>query len=201
MIIKIFTGPANYNIKKLYKQTDNEYIIGVDNGSIMLLNENIDMNMAIGDFDSITDSEKNRLKDNVSNIIEFKSEKDYTDTYLAVKEALKLNPDGIIIYGGLGKRIDHTYANIGLLKLGNITICNDTTSMYILDPGFYEIQNDYDYISFFAIEEVEGLNIKNFKYEMTDYLLEVDDPLCVSNSGSGSVSFKSGSLLVILEKE
>ena len=56
MIIKIFTGPLNYDVKKLYQKDEFEYIIGVDQGCEMLLSNNIDIDFALGDFDSI-DSE------------------------------------------------------------------------------------------------------------------------------------------------
>lgn len=201
MKIKIFTGPDNYDISSLYIKEDSEYIIGVDKGAIMLLEKGINIDMAIGDFDSINEKENSLLKETVKNIKKFSIDKDYTDTYLAVKEALKLNYDEIIIYGGIGQRVDHMLGNIALLKLGDITMLNNNTKMYILDPGEYEISGKYDYISFFAVEDVINLMLEGFKYTLKNYDLLIDDPLCISNKGNGQVSFEAGTLLVVEEKE
>jgi thiamine pyrophosphokinase len=107
----------------------------------------------------------------------------------------------ITIYGGLGNRIDHSIANIMLLKLGDIKIVTENEIMYVLDPGTYVINNKYDYISFFAVEDIVGLNLKDFEYELNDYDLSTEDPLCISNKGKGTVSFEEGLLLVIHQKE
>jgi len=49
------------------------------------------------------------------------SNKDESDTELAVREALRRGADGILIVGGLGgTRIDHALANIGLLAMAEL---------------------------------------------------------------------------------
>lgn len=197
MIINIFTGPLNYDIDMLYKETKEEVNICVDQGCKIALASKIRIHKAIGDFDSLDIDIYEELKREVNDIIELNSIKDYTDTYTAVKEALKLNPDQIVIYGALGNRIDHSIANIMLLKLGNITILNNTTRMKMLNPGKYEINNEYQYISFFAEEDVFNLNLKGFKYELNNITLTEENPLCISNEGSGTISFDEGVLLVI----
>ena len=57
MIIKIFTGPLNYSVNKVYKQDDDEFIIGVDSGCMHLLKSNIIPDLGIGDFDSVSETE------------------------------------------------------------------------------------------------------------------------------------------------
>lgn len=201
MIIKIFTGPLNYSVKKVYKEENNELIIGVDSGCMHLLNSGVTPDIGIGDFDSVTDDEYKIIKSKIKNLKTFDKIKDYTDTYLAVKEALKFKHTEIIIYGGIGERIDHTFANVNLLKLGNITLVDESTQMYMLDPGIYQIDSDFKYISFFAIEDVKGLTLKGFKYELNKINLDNFDPLCISNEGSGSLEFEEGLLLVINQNE
>lgn len=199
MIVKIFTGPLNYDIS-LYKKDENEYIIGVDQGCSILIENSIDIDLGIGDFDSAT-VPLERIQKYANKVQSFASVKDYTDTYLAIEEALKLNPERIIIYGGLGSRIDHTLANIKLLKLGNIMMMNDQTTMFMLRPGTYNIEHDYKYISFFADEEVTNLLLKGFKYELSLEVLDRDNPLCISNQGNGTISFDEGVILVIQNNE
>jgi thiamine pyrophosphokinase len=71
----------------------------------------------------------------------------------------------------------------------------------MLDPGEYEIENKFKYISFFAIEDVKDLTIKGFLYELNNIDLSTEDPLCISNELEGSISFKEGLLLVIHQNE
>jgi thiamine pyrophosphokinase len=49
MIIKIFTGPNNYDISSLYNKEENEYIIGVDIGAYSLAKNDIKIDLSIGD--------------------------------------------------------------------------------------------------------------------------------------------------------
>ena len=51
------------------------------------------------------------------------------------------------------------------------------------------------------IEDVKQLTLQDFEYELSNYDLNIEDPLCVSNKGKGIISFTEGSLLVIHQKE
>ena len=133
--------------------------------------------------------------------MEYPIKKARTDTFIAVEEALRRGYTDITIYGGLGKRMDHSIANMLLLKLGDIKIVTENEVLYALDPNTYEINNTYEYISFFALEDIVGLTLHGFEYELNNYDLTVDDPLCVSNKGKGTVSFQEGLLLVVHQKE
>ncbi len=197
MIVKLFINPLNYSLDRLYTKEENEYLIGVDKGAYHALKHGIELDLAIGDFDSTDETETAYIKKHAKVVKTHKARKDETDSYLAIKEALRLNPEEIIVYGGIGSRLDHTYANIALLKQGTIVFMNDKNKMYMLSPGQYDIKNTQTYISFFAIEDVVKLSLTGFSYAITDYDLAVDDPLCVSNKGSGTVSFDEGLLLVM----
>jgi len=200
MIVKIIIGPQNYDIESLYVKDDNEFVIGVDQGCTIAYNANIDIDLALGDFDSIDKESLNPIKLQ-DNVVTYPVRKNYTDSYIAIQEALKMNPSEIIIYGGIGGRLDHTFANIKLMQLGSITMINNQTKVYMLDPGKYVIENNYDYVSFFALEDISGLTLTGFSYDLDNYQLTEEDPLCISNQGSGEVSFNEGLLLVIHSKE
>lgn len=197
MVVKIFTNPTNYSISNLYKKNSQEILIGVENGAYYALENDLILDLVIGDFDSIDRTRKEIVMKQAKKVIEHPIKKDYTDTYLALKEALKYDPDEIVIYGGIGERFDHSYANILLLKLGRVSLVNDTHKIYVLDPGHYIIKNAYKTISFFALEDVTGLKLSGFLYDLDNYDLAMDDPLCISNEGSGEVTFNEGLLLVV----
>ena len=46
MIIKIFTGPNNYDISSLYDKDKDEFIIGVDIGAYLLANNKINIDLS-----------------------------------------------------------------------------------------------------------------------------------------------------------
>lgn len=201
MIIKIFTGPNNYDIPSLYNKDNDEFIIGVDIGSYKLTLENINIDLSIGDFDSVTKEDFDAISKNSKEIQTFEKKKDYTDTYLALQKALTMDYDEIVIYGGTGGRFDHEFANVNLLKLGKISMVSNNIMMYMLDPGSYSIENKFKYISFFAMEDVSGLTLKGFKYDLNNVDLNTEDPLCISNELEGSLSFEKGLLLVVHQDE
>jgi thiamine pyrophosphokinase len=201
MIAHIFTGPLNYDVSIVEDIQKDDLVIGADQGALFLLNNNIRCDIALGDFDSITETEKHQIEAYANEMITHSSIKDFTDTYLAVEEAFARNVGEIILYGGIGKRFDHSYANVKLLELGTITLKTNTELMYVLDPGSYEIENRYSYISFFALEEVKGLSLQGFFYELDNIILQTEDPLCISNQGQGTLSFSEGTLLVIHQNE
>jgi len=197
MIVKIFASPTNYSIDTLYKPEKNEYLIGLEKGAVYALKKGLKLDLALGDFDSVTKEEKSYIKAHAKLFKEHAIRKDKTDSDLAISEALALNPSRIILYGGIGSRMDHTYGNIMFLKRGNITMLNDSVKMFVLNSGTYGITHSHDYISFFAVEDVKGLTLKGFSFELNEYDLKINDPLCISNQGQGVVSFERGKLLVI----
>ena len=200
MIVRIFTRPTHYTIDpKSFAEDD--VLIGVDYGAYYALKKGVKLTLALGDFDSTTEEEKAYVLEHTQTVKHHSNIKDSTDTALAVKEALRYHADEIIIYGGMGNRFDHTFANMLLLKLGPITCVTDQSEMFVLDPGAYQIHNTFPYISFFAIEDVKQLSLKGFNYDLDSYNLDVDDPLCVSNQGEGFLEFSEGLLLVVKSRD
>jgi thiamine pyrophosphokinase len=106
-----------------------------------------------------------------------------------------------LIIGGIGGRFDHSFVNVHLLTLGNISMQSSLEFMYVLQPGEHTIENTHKYISFFAMDTVTNLSLYGFTYELKDITLKQGDPLCISNRGSGVVTFETGALLVIHQNE
>ncbi|MFI3100788.1 thiamine diphosphokinase [Streptococcus suis] len=89
--------------------------VGVDAGSLRLLDHFLPLDWAIGDFDSVTSEELGRIKDQAERFLQAPAEKDDTDLELALKEIFKAYPQGQVrIYGALGGRMDHMMANLFL---------------------------------------------------------------------------------------
>ncbi|HFR3895538.1 TPA: thiamine diphosphokinase [Streptococcus suis] len=89
--------------------------VGVDAGSLRLLDHSLPLDWAIGDFDSVTSEELGRIKDQAERFLQAPAEKDDTDLELALKEIFKAYPQAQVrIYGALGGRMDHMMANLFL---------------------------------------------------------------------------------------
>ncbi|HEM6215048.1 TPA: thiamine diphosphokinase [Streptococcus suis] len=89
--------------------------VGVDAGSLRLLDHSLPLDWAIGDFDSVTSEELERIKGLAERFLQAPAEKDDTDLELALKEVFKVYPQAqVCIYGALGGRMDHMMANLFL---------------------------------------------------------------------------------------
>ncbi len=180
----------------------NRYVIGVDEGAYVALRNNVKLDVAIGDFDSI-DPEKLAYVKGKTKVIQLPQEKNETDTMAALK--LCKAATRIIILGGIqGKRIEHFIANLILMEnYPKVEMLDNNSHMYIMDSSFSIKKNDYKFISFFALRETR-LTLEGFSYPLNNYILKNNDPLTISNeltSPMGIVTIKDGRVLVIQSKE
>ncbi|CYU43823.1 thiamine diphosphokinase [Streptococcus suis] len=89
--------------------------VGVDAGSLRLLDHSLPLDWAIGDFDSVTSEELGQIREMAEWFLRAPVEKDDTDLELALKEIFKVYPQAQVrIYGALGGRMDHMMANLFL---------------------------------------------------------------------------------------
>ncbi|HOP56813.1 MAG TPA: thiamine diphosphokinase [Bacillota bacterium] len=200
--IKIFAGPNNYDFSRLYFEEADEFIVGVDSGLKYLVENNIMIDLAIGDFDSLDPLFFDSVKQKSRKLITLSKEKSMTDLAYAI-DYLYNNTDytSLEIYGGIGGRIDHLLANINLLKRFDLSFRDNQHHIFVLGKGKHHIDNYHRYISFFAIEDCYNLSLTGFKYSLNNYYLSTSDSLCVSNEGSGEVGFSKGRLLVVMSDE
>ena len=186
---------------------DSSYVIGVDRGSLFATKNNVKLDLAIGDFDSVTLDEYESIENYAKETVKLNPIKDKTDLYEAYDRCEKA--DEIVILGGIqGRRIEHFLSILSLVKYDARVSMLDNNS-YI----FSVIENEevidipkrgYKYISFFANER-SILTLEGFKYPLEDYTLDVfNQSLTVSNeilNMEGYLTLKKGSLLVIQSKE
>lgn len=200
--IKIVTGPNDYQFKKLYFEEVNEMIVGVDSGLEYLVDFHKNIDLAVGDFDSINPMIYQKIQPKCNHIIELQQRKNKTDLAYALEYIYNhFDYEQIEVFGGISGRVDHFIANLNLMKKYRFILKDDHHVMYILDKGKYHIDNYKKYISFFAIEDVYGLQLTGFKYGLDHYFLSTSDSLSVSNEGSGDISFEKGKLLVIMSED
>ena len=188
-------------------------VIAVEKGLLFCMENGIVPALTVGDFDSI--GEEYALKASASGIETLKvpSEKDETDTQLAIRTAVERGCSEIIILGGTGYRGDHTFANIcamaeAVQRTGADIRMTDPLNSYRIRTESYTILKKEafgKYISFFALGgPVKGLTLKGFRYGLENYDLDGTSPLCTSNEQEDEkayVSFDSGILLEIMSRD
>ena len=203
----IITPFLENKIKDSVEIRDDDFIICADTSFSEAIRQNIKIDLIIGDFDS---GHPQSFPTGIETIT-VPAEKDDSDTLLCVKEAIKRGFDKIVIAGGIGGRLDHTFANIQTLYYGrvngvDISISDGKNEAMILYPGVYDFEkrNGF-YLSVFAYsEKVAGLNLKGVKYTLENADITNFFPIGLSNeivSESAEVSFSNGVVLVIFSKK
>jgi len=196
MRVLIVAHPVPKDIKKIITLKDDDYVIAVDQAVLDLYKQRIKIDLAVGDFDSL----KNEGVLTQLNVIRLKPEKDVTDTYQALVEARQLNPDELIMIGGIGgDRIEHFVVHLMHFNaFKNLRILNDNSEIFMIEEGIKEISFD-GYISVFAYPEAT-ITLEGFKYPLNNYQLTQFDPLGISNEmlkEKAQIHVQKGRVLVI----
>ncbi len=183
--------------------SDGGFVIAADGGYTKLLDAGIKPDLIIGDFDSLG------YVPTSGNVLQFRAEKDDTDTGLAVDEGIRHGCTEFFIYGGTGGRLDHTLANIQCVARLSQSGCRG----YLFGDGYVitAITNGsitFDasqrgYISVFAHgEKAVGVYETGLKYALDDATLTNTTPLGVSNEftdQASEVSVRSGTLIILYQ--
>lgn len=197
----IFAGAPISDLPSV--QPDGSYIIAADSGCLTANRIGLTPDVVLGDFDSLGE------KPDCAEVITVSAEKDDTDTMLAVKTALERGYNDITIVGGIGGRLDHTYANIQTLAyilknggFGRLVGENDTVELLGVGEFFYKRRNG-EYLSLFSYGETAVLTTKGTRYNLTEHRLDSAFPLGVSNEiieDKCSIFVREGQILVIFSK-
>ncbi|GAB3793758.1 thiamine diphosphokinase [Virgibacillus kimchii] len=207
----IGSAPDSLKDFSLYKEKVDIWI-GADRGALTLIDRGIRPDYAVGDFDSINNTEKRRIKEFAAAMEEYPSEKAETDLEIALLKAMELRADRIYLFGVTGGRLDHELSNIQLLysiitKGIRGMIVNENNFLELTLPGEHQISQDihYPYISFIPFSHgVEGLTLKGFYYPLKNQDIYWGSTLCISNKlikKNGTFSFNEGILLLIKSRD
>ena len=168
------------------------------------LGERVDI--LLGDFDSYTET----LPDGIE-ILKAPAEKDFTDTQMAVKEALSRGADEIIFIGGLSGRLDHTLSNVSILaelwKVRVHAVMTDGRNRvrYLNSSSTLIAKSQFKYVSIIAIsEKLKGVSIEGCKYPLKNATVTRSNQYAVSNELDGNcalISLKKGECLIIESRD
>ncbi|MBD5153176.1 MAG: thiamine diphosphokinase [Oscillibacter sp.] len=186
---------------KIMPPKENDLLIAADGGLDHLTRQGLNPHLIVGDFDSL-----GRVPAG-DNIIRHPVEKDDTDTMLAIKTGLARGYKTFLLYGCLGGRLDHTYANLQAL----LYLARRGAAGFLLGRGMAATvvrSGQLDFapghmgtISVFCPDgEARGVDLTGLHYPLQNAVLTSDFPLGVSNQFTGeaaSVAVREGSLLVM----
>lgn len=207
--IFIISGGSPVNpdfFSKLLKKSGRRFIVCCDGGARLLMKSSIIPDVIIGDMDSILHSQLNKYYKRGTKIIRFPTNKDFTDTELALDYALSLKPNKIFILCALGGRIDHTLANVFLLyrarEQGIATfLIDEYCESFLLNKGTIFMNEKGKTVSLLALTpKVTGLTLSGFAYPLQKGSLNMGESRGISNVIKGhraKIKIEKGNILVV----
>jgi len=176
-----------------------DLILAADSGARHLLRIGVMPEQIYGDMDSLSVDEIRQFENNGCLFVVCPAEKDDTDGCIVLREALSRGFKDIRIWGALGGRPDHSYANLMLLQfilqpdfnefyntgetsLPDIVIEDKGYRIFLAKQGQRIEGKAGDFLSFFALTpEVTGFEQKGLKYQPPGGRFVSSFPLGVSN--------------------
>lgn len=181
---------------------DDTLLIGCDGGTNHLHELGLKPHIVIGDFDSYAPQKQ----DDGVEYIHYPSDKDLTDSELAIRYAIKRGCKEVIVAGLLGNRVDHLLANTLLLTKRafasvDLKIIEGNQEIYLLRGDATIHGKKGDTISFIPIKGTAKVSqTSGLKYDLSKYKLSLQGNQGISNvltKNTAEVSVVKGSLLVI----
>ena len=181
-------------------------IVAVDEGLKYLDNCGVKPDFCIGDFDSLG------YIPEIGEVKTYPSDKDLSDTELALNLAIKSGADIIKVFGAMGgPRPEHSIANLHIFSRypGMVTIY-DSRATYIFADKTHPVkileQNaEVTYVSLFPFAgPCEGVCATGLKYELDNDCLKPGSSLGLSNEYLGAeakISVKKGTLLIVISNK
>lgn len=211
MKILLVSGGQKEYWPKLNKSYD--YYVGIDRGSLYLLEAGLPLDLAVGDFDSLTTEEKINVFNYAKETLTAPSEKDDTDTQLAVSVVLKHYPEAEIeLIGATGGRIDHFLANLWLVledrfrvHSSQITLRDKQNTIQFFLPGTHTILAipEMKYLAYCCLTAVSNLTLENSKYTLANHTVAY--PMAFASNefltSEAKLSFSTGMVAVIQSKD
>jgi thiamine pyrophosphokinase len=204
----IYVGGAIFpeNITEHPKSDD--ITIAADSGYKNAESLGTSVSLLVGDFDSF---DCKNVSENTKRI-QVPEKKDFSDTQLAVDTALKMGADEIVIIGGISGRIDHSLANLSIIKTltlsGIHAVISDGKNRvrYINSTSTLIAKSGYKYLSLIADgKKIKGVDIEGCKYPLKNATLsDCDQSLSVSNEITGNcalISVRKGGMYIIESRD
>lgn len=203
----IILANGEYGEIEVYRNIfrDGDKILCADGGANYAYQLGIIPDYIIGDLDSILHEVQDFYETRRVPFEKFPPRKDFTDIQLCLNTACEWGASEIVMLGTLGKRLDHTLANlysgIDLVRKG-VKISHFTPEcwVYIVNREIQIEGSAGDIVSVLALtDEARGVSEVGFEYSPASPLFENSKPYAVSNvlaGRRGKVGVQEGILAV-----
>jgi thiamine pyrophosphokinase len=186
--------------------TGKEYILAADGGVRHVLAMGLKPQRVVGDMDTLTEGELKDLRRMGVETAMFPKEKDESDTFLALRDAVESGYREIEIWGALGGRFDHALANVILLAhplawIARVRLITWNQRMFVPEKGRRISGSPGDWVSLFALGgPVTGIRAEGLRYSPKGGRLTPLDPVGLSNvmtADECAVYWEQGVLLFV----
>ena len=182
-----------------------DFVIACDRGYTYCERLGRSPDLLISDFDSYSGP-----VDAAVPLAEYPSEKDDTDTMLAIRYAVEHGFREVLLSCAQGGRLDHLYANLQSLVFARrhgltASLCSEDTEVYALqqESMTFPCREGWSLSVFAADGPCRGVSITGAKYSLIRAEVPSSLPLGVSNkwaSDEAEITVEEGVLLVILSR-
>ena len=182
-----------------------DFVIACDKGYTYCEKLGRSPDLLISDFDSYRGPVNTAVP-----LAEYPSEKDDTDTMLAIRYAVEHGFQEVLLSCALGGRLDHLYANLQSLVFARrhglaASLRSADTEVYALqkESMAFPRREGWSLSVFAADGPCRGVSITGAKYPLACAEVSSSLPLGVSNkwaSDAAEISVEEGVLLVILSR-
>lgn len=183
---------------------ENDLVIAADGGyknALALGVKHVDV--LIGDMDSIGVIQP----PDDAEVLRAPTEKNATDTQLAVEIAVQRGGNPIVIIGGLGGRLDHTLSCLSILEdlearhVSAILNNGHNRARYLRNNSTLIPRDGFKYLGLIcASEKAKGVGVEGCKYPLKNATLSRRLQYAVSNELTGNcalISVRKGALFVV----
>lgn len=207
--------PLDLKPKLAAFKKNNDLVIGVDRGGLLIEEMGLIPDLVVGDFDSLQKTELAKIECDTADIRYSVSEKDLTDTELAIGYAFEdYQVETLTLVGSTGGRLDHFLTTLFMMLkpefypfVEKVEILDQQNSIKFYKPGKHKIKKlpTYTYFGVAPLTGVQKLKITDAKYNLADFTN--DFPVSLSSNeflpekSDFTLSFQKGVVAVIQSKD
>ncbi len=182
-------------------------IIAADRGAEYCLRAGVKPDVVVGDMDSISSAARREAEESGIPLVRHSTEKDQTDTQLALDIALARGAGSIEMIACTGDRFDHSLANVHLLYAAlragvDAAILAPSHRIFLVDSEAGIEGMNGAVLSLLPLSlEVRGVSLSGFQWPLTDAVMEVGNPYGISNrivSEQARIRVREGVLVAVL---
>lgn len=190
---------------------EDAYVIAADSGLHHAAMLGLDVDLVIGDMDSVEPAILDAAIQGGSTAQLYPSDKDHTDLELAIEAALAHRPDRIVVVGSYTGRLDHLLGAMQLLvavaeRVAEITWTDGRTSLAVCRPSRAVVIRGHagDRVSLLpGMLDAAGVSTAGLRWEIDREMLAAGSSRGISNILTGNravITVETGVVLTIHER-